>query len=66
MSEESAKALSDVQAVIANISAMRFASCSDLCDCTHSKVPLRKSQYSDEMLQLGKCPECGMHLQELD
>lgn len=34
--------------------------------CPHTKVPWVKSQYSDERVQIGACPDCGVILQELD
>jgi hypothetical protein len=34
--------------------------------CRHENVPPVKSFYSDEMVQRGVCPDCGVHLLELD
>jgi hypothetical protein len=34
--------------------------------CSHSAVPFVKSQYGIEMVQVGRCPDCGMNLMELD
>jgi hypothetical protein len=34
--------------------------------CSHSKVPIVKSYYSDDMVQRGICPDCNVHMMELD
>lgn len=33
--------------------------------CEHSKVPWIKSVHNNEIIQIGQCPDCGVHLQEL-
>ena len=34
--------------------------------CRHDQVPFVKSHYSDEQVQRGTCPDCGVILLELD